>query len=160
MLMLKRISRQSLYQQGPRVVESLLSLGNIHSNSNLGPALLHLIRLRVSQINQCGFCLHMHAAEARKDGESQERLDVLAAWEEAACFSSTERLALKWAEYITLISHGCPDDSVYQQCLDVFGENDLIELTAVILQINSWNRISISFGFDPGIRYSPAVSCN
>lgn len=146
-----RISQPAVYQYCPRLAKHLVALGKVPDSAHIEPAVIHLIKLRVSQINHCGFCQHMHSAEARKDGERQERLDVLPAWREVACFTPKERAALAWAEATTLISQQAVNDEVYQNALAHFGEADLIELTGVILEINSWNRISVSLQFQPAI---------
>ncbi|BFM22107.1 carboxymuconolactone decarboxylase family protein [Gilvimarinus japonicus] len=147
----ERISQQAVYQYCPRLAEHLLALGKTDTNAQITSGIIHLVKLRVSQINGCGFCQHMHSAEARKDGERQERLDVLPAWRELACFTPPERAALAWAEATTLISQQAVNDATYQNAVTHFGEAGLIELTTVILEINSWNRISVSLQFQPAI---------
>ncbi|PRY64017.1 AhpD family alkylhydroperoxidase [Vreelandella songnenensis] len=142
-----RISRQNVYRLNPRLPEHLTALETVAPDSAVTPAIIHLVKLRVSQINQCCFCQHMHAQEARDDGEYQARLDVLPAWREAPCFSERERTALGWAEALTLISQHHVDDAIYQSALAAFGEQDLIALTSVVLAINSWNRIAVSMQF-------------
>jgi len=146
-----RISQSMVYQQCPRLVTHLMGLADVPAGTALSPALLHLVKLRASQLNGCGFCQKMHADEARVDGELQGRLDVLPAWRELACFSDQERVALAWTEALTLISNGGVNDALYQAAVDEFGESNLIELTTVILQINSWNRLAVSLQFQPDI---------
>ncbi|MDQ7729844.1 carboxymuconolactone decarboxylase family protein [Halomonas sp. SpR8] len=146
-----RISQQSVYRLVPRLAKHLTALGNVASDSTVDRSIIHLVNLRVSQINHCCFCQHMHSQEARDDGEHQVRLDVLPAWREAPCFSTQERAALVWAEALTLVSQQTVSDSDYQNALDAFGEQGLIDLTAIIVQINSWNRISVGFQFAPDI---------
>lgn len=149
--MSQRISRQAVYKLTPRLAKHLVPLGEVAANSAVTPTIIHLVQLRVSQINQCCFCQHMHTQEARDDGEHQVRLDVLPAWREAPCFNKQERAALEWAEALTLISQQSVSDSVYQNALAAFGEQDLLELTTVILAINSWNRVAVSMQFAPDI---------
>ncbi|MDQ7733557.1 carboxymuconolactone decarboxylase family protein [Halomonas sp. SpR1] len=146
-----RISQQSVYRLAPRLAKHLTALGDVASDSTVNRSIIHLVNLRVSQINHCCFCQHMHSQEAREDGEHQVRLDVLPAWREAPCFSTQERAALAWAEALTLVSQQTVSDSDYQNALDAFGEQGLIDLTAIIVQINSWNRISVGFQFAPDI---------
>ncbi|QJR82825.1 carboxymuconolactone decarboxylase family protein [Alteromonas pelagimontana] len=153
--MLTRINQSSLYERCPRLVKNLTALGNVKAGSGIDPSLIHLVKLRVSQINHCCFCQHMHSAEARKDGELQERLDVLPAWQEAPCFSQKERAALAWAEALTLISNSVTD-AIYQQTVEALGEEGLIELTTVILAINSWNRVAVSLQFSPDMQSAQA----
>lgn len=146
-----RMSQQSVYRLVPRLAKHLTALGNVASDSTVNRSIIHLVNLRVSQINHCCFCQHMHSQEARDDGEHQVRLDVLPAWREAPCFSTQERAALAWAEALTHVSQQAVSDSNYQNALDAFGEQGLIDLTAIIVQINSWNRISVGFQFSPNI---------
>ncbi|MBT2802649.1 carboxymuconolactone decarboxylase family protein [Halomonas sp. ISL-56] len=146
-----RMSQQTVYRLCPSLAKHLTALGNITSDSTVNRSIIHLVKLRVSQINHCCFCQHMHSQEARDDGEHQVRLDVLPAWREAPCFSTQERAALAWAEALTLVSQQAVSDSDYQNALDAFGEPGLIDLTAIIVQINSWNRVSVGFQFAPDI---------
>nr|WP_240488176.1 carboxymuconolactone decarboxylase family protein [Halomonas sp. ISL-106] len=145
------MSQQTVYRLCPSLAKHLTALGNITSDSTVNRSIIHLVKLRVSQINHCCFCQHMHSQEARDDGEHQVRLDVLPAWREAPCFSTQERAALAWAEALTLVSQQAVSDNDYQNALDAFGEQGLIDLTAIIVQINSWNRISVGFQFAPDI---------
>lgn len=144
-----RISQSAFYQHCPELVAHLLAMGEIPEPATLPATLLHLVKLRASQLNHCGFCQHMHAEEARQAGESQARLDVLGAWRELKCFSAREKAALAWAESLTLIHQGPVEDNIYQAALSELGEKALLALTAVILQINSWNRISAGLRFQP-----------
>lgn len=144
-----RITPSSLYNNCPRVVEQLTAMGKVPDQANLPKLLRHLVEIRVSQINGCAYCQHLHANEARNDGETQSRLDVLQAWREVGCFSPAERAALAWAENLTLLAHSPIDDAEFEAAKDIFGEVTLIELTTIILQINSWNRISVGFRFQP-----------
>ena len=146
-----RISQQSVYRLCPRLAKHLTALGDVAPDSTVDRSIIHLVNLRVSQINHCCFCQHMHSQEARDDGEHQVRLDVLPAWREAPCFSTKERAALAWAEALTLVSQQAVSDNDYQNALAAFGEQGLIDLTAIIVQINSWNRVSVGFQFAPDI---------
>ncbi|WP_286232701.1 carboxymuconolactone decarboxylase family protein [Thalassotalea sediminis] len=147
-----RLSPENLYKNCPRVPTHLIGLGKLADNETLSKQLLHLVKLRASQINHCGFCQKMHADEARADGEQQSRLDVLSAWRELSCFTAQERAALAWTEALTLIASEEITDQTYQQVTEAFGEQGVVELTTVILEINSWNRISVGFGFQPEIK--------
>lgn len=146
-----RMSQQSVYRLCPRLAKHLTALGDVAPDSTVDRSIIHLVNLRVSQINHCCFCQHMHSQEARDDGEHQVRLDVLPAWREAPCFSTQERAALAWAEALTLVSQQAVSDNDYQNALAAFGEQGLIDLTAIIVQINSWNRVSVGFQFAPDI---------
>ncbi|KXJ60813.1 MAG: alkylhydroperoxidase [Alteromonas sp. Nap_26] len=149
--MLERISQTTFYKHCPNVVAQLSGLTEFAESSPLTPSLLHLVRLRASQINRCGFCQKMHADEARRDGETQDRLDVLAAWRELSCFTAQERVALAWTEALTLVCNSEITEDIYQNTLEAFGQQGLLDLTMAIVQINSWNRISVSLCFQPDI---------
>jgi uncharacterized peroxidase-related enzyme len=108
-----------------------------------------LVELRVSQINGCAYCLDLHSHEARTLGETQQRLDCLAAWDEVTFFTDRERAALALAESITRVSETHVPDDVYETAKAHFGEKELVDLIAIIALINLWNRLSISFRSQP-----------
>ena len=108
-----------------------------------------LIELRISQINGCAFCLDMHANEARRLGETQQRLDCVAAFREAPFFSARERATLAWAEALTHVSGTRAPDDVYAEVKKHFTDKELVDLTAAIGMINLWNRMSIAFRTEP-----------
>ncbi|HSY44163.1 MAG TPA: carboxymuconolactone decarboxylase family protein [Candidatus Acidoferrum sp.] len=136
----------------PDTFQALLGLHK-HLTQVLPDAKLRaLIEVRVSQINGCAFCLDMHSTEARHLGESQQRLDCLAAWREAPFFSDRERAALAWAESITCIAETRVPDEVYNEVKKHFPEKELVDLTTAIGMINLWNRLSVSFRIGPAER--------
>lgn len=109
------------------------------------PRIAELVKIRASQINGCANCLAMHTREARAAGESEERLHLLAAWQEAPGFSPRERAALAWTETLTrLPDRGAPDD-VYEELAAHFDEAERVALTLLIVTINGWNRIAVGF---------------
>jgi AhpD family alkylhydroperoxidase len=144
-----RIPQASVYQLQPAIAKSLLGLGQAAIASGLEVSLVHLIKLRASQINGCAFCQHMHANEARHDGETQTRLDILAAWHEVPIFTTRERAALAWTEALTLIAGKGVSDDEFNKVSAEFTQEEIINLTAAIVAINSWNRISVGFNFIP-----------
>lgn len=146
-----RIAPKTFYQKQPTLTQALRSIGEQAVADGLEPTLIHLVKLRVSQINHCAFCQHMHANEARKDGESQARLDILPAWRETPYFSAQERAALAWAEALTLQSQGGVSDQQFEQARAELGEDMLLSLTAVVIAINGWNRVAVGLGFVPVI---------
>jgi alkylhydroperoxidase family enzyme len=99
----------------------------------------------------------MHSKDARAAGESEQRLYVLDAWREAPFYSERERAALAWAEALTLIADGHAPDEVYEEARRAFSERELVELTLVIVAINSWNRFSIGFRLVSG-SYKPVAA--
>ena len=108
-------------------------------------SLLELIKIRASQINGCANCLKMHTAEARKAGESEERIYLLSAWREAPCFSARERAALAWTEALTLVSTARAPDDVYAEFAFEFSEEEQVQITLMINTINGWNRLAVGF---------------
>ena len=146
--MSKRIIQNDVYTLQPAIAKSLIGLGDAAANE-LEHSLIHLVKLRASQINGCAFCQHMHANEARKDGEQQHRLDVLPAWKEVDIFSARERAALAWTEAMTLVANEGISDEIYAATAQHFTEKELINLTAAIVTINAWNRIAVGFHFAP-----------
>ncbi len=114
-------------------------------------SLLKLVEIRASQINGCAYCLAMHTKEARKLGESDERMHLLNAWREAPVFSARERDAMAWTEAVTLISaHHVPDE-IYEEARRQFSEKELVDLTAAVIAINGWNRGAIAFQATPQV---------
>jgi AhpD family alkylhydroperoxidase len=123
----------------------MLALETYVRQSGLERSLLHLIKIRASQINGCALCLDMHTREARADGESEERLYLLSTWREAPDYSERERAALDWTEAVTLIADGHVPDDVYRSVSQQFTEKEMVDLTMAVVAINGWNRLSISF---------------
>jgi len=132
------------------VYKAMIGLHATVDASGLEHSLLHLIRMRVSQINGCGFCLDMHSKEARHAGETEQRLYLLQVWREAPIYSARERAALAWAEAVTKLGEHGVSDEVYSQVAAEFKEQELAALTLAIIEINGWNRIAIPFQTVPG----------
>ena len=109
------------------------------------PKLLTLIKVRVSQMNGCAYCLHMHRQEALKLGEAEDRLLLLDAWHESHLYTPRERAALAWAESLTRIAKTHAPDGVYEEARSVFSEDELLNLSIGIAMINAWNRLAIGF---------------
>ena len=106
--------------------------------------LLHLLKLRASQINGCAYCIAMHTDEALRDGEPTERLTMLDAWEESTLYSEKERAALAWVEEVTLIADGGASKESFEALKGHFSDEDIAWLTLAATMINAWNRIAIS----------------
>ena len=113
------------------------------------------MKIRASQINGCAFCLHMHTRDARKAGESQERLDLIGAWREAPVYSSRERAALAWTEAVTRVADTHVPDDVYDTARAEFSERELVDLTMAVVAINGWNRLMVAFRIPPPSRATP-----
>jgi len=135
--------RLNAFKVAPDGVSALIAVENYLKNSGLDHRLLTLVKVRVSQINGCAYCLHMHTEEARKLGESPARLYLLDAWHESNLYSDRERAALAWAESLTNISTTHAPDEVYEQARRQFTEKALADLSIAIAMINAWNRLSI-----------------
>lgn len=137
------------------VYEAMLGLENYLHESGLDERLLDLIKLRVSQINGCAYCIDMHWKDLRALGETEQRLYGLDAWEESPYYTDRERAAFKWAEAVTNIRDTHAPDGIYENVRKHFTEKELADLTLAIATINSWNRLAISARSVPG-RYQPA----
>jgi AhpD family alkylhydroperoxidase len=136
------------------VYKAMQNLGTVAREAGIEPQLDHLIKLRVSQMNGCGYCMDMHTKDARAEGETEQRLYVLQAWREAPFYTERERAAFAWAEAVTKLSNQHVPDEVYNETYRVFGEEQLAALTLLVIEINGWNRICISFNVEPG-SYKP-----
>jgi AhpD family alkylhydroperoxidase len=111
---------------------------------NLDPKLRELIKVRVSQINGCGYCINLHTKDARKLGETEQRLYALSAWWETPFFTEEERAVFKLTEEVTLIANHGVSDEVYENAIKHFSEQKIAQLIFAIITINSWNRIAIA----------------
>jgi AhpD family alkylhydroperoxidase len=138
-------TRINMYGVNPKALEGMMALEAHVKASTLEPLLRDLIKMRVSQINGCAYCLHMHSKDARAQGEREERLHLLAAWRESSLYSPREQAALAWAESLTNIAQtGAPDDA-YEPLKAQFSEAEIVDLTLLITTINAWNRLAVGF---------------
>jgi AhpD family alkylhydroperoxidase len=134
----------------PAAYKAVAALQAYVDQCGLDAKLRELIKIRASQINGCAYCLAMHTRDARKIGETDERMHLLDAWREAPVFSARERAALAWTEALTLVTKGHVPDEVYEQARAQFSEEELANLTLAIVAINGANRINIAFRTVPG----------
>jgi len=139
----------------PQAVQALWTVERYARGCTLEPTLLELVKLRASMINGCAYCVDMHSKDARTLGESEQRLYALSVWREAPFFTPAERAALAWTEAVTEVSAGHASDEVYRLAREHFDERQLVDLTMVIIAINSWNRLAIAFRAIAGT-YEPA----
>ncbi|WP_258551854.1 carboxymuconolactone decarboxylase family protein [Paracoccus versutus] len=138
-------ARLDYFKAAPAAMKAMLALETASRQLAIPAALRQLVKMRVSQINGCAYCLDMHAPEAREAGVPQQKLDVLAAWRESPAFDARERAALGWAEALTrLETTGAPQRD-YDALAAQFGEGERVELTLVINTINAWNRFAVGF---------------
>ncbi len=147
--------RINTHNVAPDAYRAMYQLEEYVRRSGLESRLLHLMKLRASQINGCAYCIDMHTKDARAEGESEQRLYLLSAWREAPFYSERERAALEWTEAVTLVSQTQVPDDVYERVRQQFSEQELVNLTMAVVAINGWNRLAISFRAEVG-SYQPA----
>ncbi len=140
-----------IYQSQPVLAQSLIGIGEAALSSGLEPSLYYLVKLRAAQINGSAFCQHMHVNEARRIGESQTRLDVLAAWREVPIYTDRERAALAWTEALTQVAGKDVAEEEFAKVAAEFSVAEVVNLTAIIEAINSWNRVATGFNFTPNL---------
>ncbi|MFG0215227.1 carboxymuconolactone decarboxylase family protein [Brevibacillus porteri] len=130
----------------PEAYQAMLKLENFVNESGLDKKLIELIKIRASQINGCAFCMDMHTQDARKLGETEQRIYLLSLWRESAVYTEAERAVLALTEAVTVITANGVSEELYQQVREHFDENQYVALIMAINTINSWNRIAISTG--------------
>ena len=135
--------RMDLSATSPEAYRHFLQLEGL-VGQHVERKLLHLVKLRASQINGCAFCIAMHTDEALRDGEPAERLTMLDAWEESTLYSDRERAALAWVEELTLIADSGASKESFDALKGHFNEEEIGWLTLAAVMINSWNRLAIS----------------
>jgi len=136
-------------------IKAMWGLENYVHRCGLEPSLLELIKTRASQINGCAYCLDMHTKDARAQGETEQRLYTLSAWEETPFFTERERAALAWTEAVTIVANTHVPDEAFESARKHFSEKELVDLTLAIVAINGWNRLAISFRAEPGTYQRP-----
>jgi AhpD family alkylhydroperoxidase len=147
-------SRIDLAKVSPEPLKLLRSVEAWLAQCGLEHSLLHLVKMRASQINGCAYCLDMHSKDARATGETEQRLYTLDAWHETPFFSASERAALAWTEALTRIAETHAPDEVFAALREHFSEEEGANLTIAIGMINTWNRIAIGLRTVPG-SYQP-----
>ncbi len=141
-----RRSRLDFAKSAPKAFRALVGF-DAAAREGLDPALVELIQIRASHLNHCAYCLHMHTNDARKAGESEDRLHMVAVWREARHFyTEKEQAALALTEAVTLVADGGVPDDVYARAAAHFDEDELAHVLALILTINTWNRVALSTG--------------
>lgn len=144
---MERIDYRNVGKEGFLLLGQLSDLAR---KGSLGHTLIELAKLRASQINRCANCVNLHANILRKEGQSEERIQSVVVWEEATCFSSREKAALAWTEAVTLVAEGGVSDDVYKLARAEFNEQEMVDLTLVIVTINAHNRLAVAFRRVPG----------
>ena len=146
-----RIAYDRFVKAAPAARDSLLALSKSAEGASLDKALIELVKIRVSQINNCAFCLQHHLNEARRLGVPQEKFDLLASWPEAGIFSDKECAAFAWAETLARLAGHSITDEAYESVRSQFNEDEVLFLTTAIASINAWNRLGAAFRFAPPI---------
>lgn len=135
----------------PDVHDLVLALGQAAGKAGLDKQLLELVKLRASQINGCAFCVQHHVLLSERVGIPVDKLHLVAVWREAPVFSARERVALAWAEALTLLPDGVSDE-VYSEVTREFTETELAYLTSAVASINVWNRFGAAYRWTPAKR--------
>ena len=146
--------RINYVKAAPDAIKAMRGLEAYVRQSGLEAGLLELVKLRASQINGCAYCIDMHTKDARKRGETEQRLYALTAWRETPFYTERERAALAWTEALTLIAETHAPDAVYEEVREHFDEAELAALTVAVIAINAWNRVAIGTRMVPGT-YQP-----
>lgn len=139
------MQRLNYFPHFPEAFKKLVEIDDLIKKSSLDHQLVNLVKIRVSQINHCAFCVDMHSKEAKIRDERELRLYHVAVWEESPLFSEKEKAAFKWAEAITLQSSHPIDDNLYAETKKHFNDKEITELTVAIAMINAWNRFAVPF---------------
>ena len=137
--------RLNAFAAAPAAMKTWLDFTRGLHECGLEASLMDLVVTRASQINGCAFCLDMHTADARKRGETEQRLYLLDAWRDSPLYSERERAALAWTEALTVLHETRAPDDVYQALKAQFSDEEQVKLTLVIVAINGWNRINVGF---------------
>jgi AhpD family alkylhydroperoxidase len=143
---IKLKQRIDYYNAAPEALKIMMEMEKYTKTTGIDRKLRELIKIRASQINGCAFCLNMHTADARKMGETEQRIYCISAWEECEFYTKAEKAALELTEHVTLIGTKRVPDELYQRVREHYDEKQYIDLVLIINQINSWNRISIAMG--------------
>ena len=147
-----RIAYETFQKTAPGAQAALLAMGKSTEESGLDKTIVELAKLRVSQINNCAFCLQIHLNVSRRLGVPQDKLDLVATWHEAGIFTDRECAALAWAELLTRMADRSVPDDAYDAVRRHFDEAEVIALSVAIANINAWNRLGAAFRFAPPIQ--------
>lgn len=153
-----RVTYQDFIKTAPAAQAALLAMGKAVEDAGLDKQLVELVKLRVSQINNCAFCLQIYLNVARRIGVPQQKLDLVATWEEAGIFTARECAALAWAEQLAHLPGHSISDAAYAAARAHFSENELLWLSVAIANINAWNRLGAAFRFAPPLARQAAAA--
>jgi AhpD family alkylhydroperoxidase len=133
----------------PGAVGGMYGTNAYLDDAPIDQVLRRLIEFRVSQINRCHYCIWLHTRQARDLGETEDRIQAVAEWRAAGCFDEAECAALAWTESVTRISDGVPPDDQFAALGTHFDDRQIVDLTAVVANMNALNRVAISFRLEP-----------
>lgn len=140
--------RMNIAAVEPEGYNAILALEKYIATTQLSKTHKELIKIRASQINGCAFCLDMHTKDARKHGETEQRIYTLSAWRDTPFFTNDEQAVLALTEEVTLIGNHV-SDKTYDEAVAVLGEKYIAQVIMMIITINCWNRIAITTGLMP-----------
>lgn len=143
--------RIKIPQVEPQAYKTMAAFAQYQDTTDLSKTHKELIKIRASQINGCAYCIDMHTRDARKNGETEQRIYALNAWRETPFFSEEEKAILALTEEVTLI-HNHVSDSTYERALELLGEKYLAQVIMAIIIVNAWNRIGITTGMQPELQ--------
>lgn len=138
-------SRFNVFKSGPEAMKARVGLDQQIARSGLEKSLVELLRLRVSQINGCVYCIDLHTADTRKAGEGERRLATVAGWRETPFFNDRERAALEWTESVTRVADTQVPHDVWERVKPHFTPAEIVDLSLLVNTINAWNRFAIAF---------------
>jgi AhpD family alkylhydroperoxidase len=141
--------RLNPWAAAPELMNQMAAYSASVEAAGLERSLVELVKIRSSQINGCAICLHMHATDARKLGESEARVYMLDAWHESSLYTAREKAALAWTDALTRLSETRAPDAVYDAVRAEFSEEELVKLTLMINAINAFNRVGVGFRLAP-----------
>ncbi|MCW5658775.1 MAG: carboxymuconolactone decarboxylase family protein [Burkholderiaceae bacterium] len=143
--------RLDFYKASPDALKPVIALEAAVSKLGIDPVLLDLLKLRASQINECAYCVDLHATDLRKKGESERRVFGASVWRETPFFTERERAALAWTEALTLLPETHAPDADYEVLSQHFNEQERVDLTVAVGLINVWNRLAVAFRKSPSV---------
>jgi len=138
--------RVDYYSLAPEAIKIMMEMEKYTKTSGIDRTLRELVKIRASQLNGCAYCINMHTTEARKMGETEQRLYCISAWNDCTFYTDSEKVALELTEHVTLIPNKGVPEALYDRIRNHFSEKEYVNLVILINQINSWNRISIAMG--------------
>ena len=143
-------TRFKMNEVQPGAYKAMAALGQYLATTSIEPIHKELIKIRASQINGCAYCINMHTKDARKLGETEQRIYLLSAWRESGdIFTEKEKIIFELTEEVTLISQHGISDQVYAKAIDVLGEQQTAEVIMAAITINAWNRIGVGLNMHP-----------